>query len=126
MKTHHALLLLFSALILAACGDSPPASGAALDESQALGKRLFTTHCAACHATSGDTVIVGPSLGGIAITGATRVEGLDAAAYIEQSITAPDAYLVEGYQDLMVKNFAKQLTTQELDGLVDFLLTLDE
>jgi mono/diheme cytochrome c family protein len=126
MKTKLCLLLAFS-LLLGACVPAPTVDAPpTLSASEALGKRLFTVHCAACHATSPDTVIVGPSLAGIAIHGADRVDGLDARAYIEMSITTPDAYLVEGYQDLMVKNFAKQLTSDELNGLVDYLLTFDD
>lgn len=126
MKTKLFLLLAFS-LLLGACVPAPTVDAPpTLSASEALGKRLFTIHCAACHATSGDTIIVGPSLAGIAVLGGQRVEGLDAPTYIEMSITTPDAYIVEGYQDLMVKNFAKQLTSDELNGLVDYLLTFDD
>ena len=123
MKKTTLILLIFAAG-LAACASQP--SGPALTESQQIGQRLFTQDCSACHAIKGTTVIVGPPLTGIAITGGQRVEGQDAATYIERSITAPSEYIVEGYQDLMVKNFADQLTDAELQGLVDYLMTFDQ
>jgi hypothetical protein len=71
-------------------------------------------------------VIVGPSLGGIASTAGSRVEGLDAQQYIEQSLLTPDAYVVEGYTDLMPKDFGRKLSGEELDAVVSYLLTLEE
>lgn len=91
----------------------------------AEGKQLFSRHCAACHAIEPETVIVGPSLAGIAGRGATRVDGLTAEEYIEISILQPGAYLVEGFDDVMPANLGKRLTGDELDALVAYLLTLE-
>lgn len=120
--------LILGALILAACGagDAAPAvSPATQAAAQLKGAQVFARNCAACHATVPDTVIVGPSLAGIARTAATRVEGLDAQAYLRASITHPDAYLVEGFPNLMPPTFGQTLTPDELDNLIAYLLTLE-
>lgn len=79
--------------------------------------------CAACHTIEGISVgAVGPVLTNIGTTAAERVEGLTATEYIRQSILEPSAYLVEGYDDLMIKNFGDSLSGTQLDDLVAFLL----
>ena len=70
-------------------------------------------------------MIVGPSLAGIAERAPTRVDGLTAQEYVEISIVRPDAYLVEGFDDVMPANLGKKLTGDELDALVAYLLTLE-
>jgi mono/diheme cytochrome c family protein len=97
----------------------------ALDALAESGKQVFVTHCGACHSTSAGTVIVGPSLAGIATHGADRVDGLDARTYVYSSIMQPADYLVDGYEDLMPKDLAKELTGEELDAVVAYLLTLE-
>ncbi|WP_054492368.1 c-type cytochrome [Ardenticatena maritima] len=112
-------------LMLTACGGgttTPPTP--TLDPVAARGKRIFSQHCAACHSLSPDTIIVGPSLAGIATRAAERVPGMDARTYIEQSILKPDAYIVEGFPNAMPNEFGKKLSGEELDALVHFLLTL--
>lgn len=121
-------------LYLAACGGSAGSTPTATADARfspqeaaqiAEGERLYSRHCASCHATEPETVIVGPSLAGIADSGATRVDGLTAEEYIELSIVQPGAYLVEGYDDVMPANLGKRLTGEELDALVAYLLTLE-
>ena len=106
-------------LLLAACAPSSP-----LTDAEQLGQRLFLQNCAACHATTGDAIIVGPSLAGVATSAGTRVSGLDARAYLEQSITDPSAYLNPGFNDIMPKSFGNFFSAEELDALVEYLLTL--
>jgi nitric oxide reductase subunit C len=108
---------------LAACA-SESAGTPTLTQQENQGSQLFTVYCAACHSTVGDAIIVGPSLARIATTAETRVAGLDARAYLEQSILDPSAYLNEGFADLMPKNWGDVLNDEELDALVAFLLTL--
>ncbi|MCA9964538.1 MAG: c-type cytochrome [Anaerolineales bacterium] len=61
------------------------------------GAELYVTYgCSGCH---GDTALegsnaVGPWLGDIANVGNTRVDGLDAAGYVYQSILDPNAFIV--------------------------------
>lgn len=95
-----------------------------LTQQENQGAQLFTVYCAACHSTVGDAVIVGPSLAGIATRAETRGAGMDARAYLEQSILDPSAYLIEGFADLMPKNWGDVLNDEELDALIAFLLTL--
>lgn len=114
-------LILVLSLLLAACASQPVFD---LSEPEQAGRQIFASGCASCHAISGDTRIVGPSLDGIATTAATRVAGLDAEAYIRQSILDPSAYINEGYQDIMPAALGLSLSPEQLDSLVAFLLTL--
>lgn len=96
-----------------------------LDPIAEQGKTVFRNNCASCHATKGETIIVGPSLAGIATRAETSEVGLTGRQYILISIIKPDAYIVEGYQDLMPSNYGTKFTGEELDALVMYLLTLD-
>ncbi len=74
-----------------------------------------------------DVVIVavkGPSLAGVGTRAETRVDGYDARAYIETSILNPGAYIVEGFNDVMPKNFGKDLISADFDAVVAYLLSL--
>lgn len=120
------LIALGLGLLLAACGSQPaePPPTPTLDPVTAKGQQVFVETCGPCHSTQPDTIIVGPSLYGIADRGGSRVDGLDARTYIYSSILRPDGYLVEGYEDLMPKDLGKKLTGEELDSVVAYLLTL--
>lgn len=120
-------MFLFSAMvvvILSACGNEE--SSDSLSQGAAKGKQLFRVHCASCHSTIGETVIVGPSLAGVATLAETREEGLTAEQYLFTSVLKPDLYLVEGFDSLMPTNFGVKLAGEELDNLVVYLLTLTE
>jgi nitric oxide reductase subunit C len=128
-----AILLLFTLFLTIACtGTDPtptPSPTSALTDSEAQGMELFQGQgrCATCHSFSPGTVIVGPSLAGIATNGATRVEGLTAQEYIEQSILDPDAYRPPGFeQQQMPTTLARELTIEEIDAIVAYLMTLTE
>src|SRR5690606_31432873 len=98
-----------------------------LEPAAARGKDLFgrpPAQCATCHSLTPETVIIGPSLAGIATRAESRMDGLDARQYIELSILKPDAYLVEGFPNTMPSDFGKKLTSEELNDLVAYLLTL--
>jgi mono/diheme cytochrome c family protein len=123
------LLLLF---LVACAGTSPTASAPptpafAAGSLEAEGSALFSGkgRCAACHSLSTDTVIVGPSLAGIASHAESRVAGLTAAEYLEESIVRPDAYRPPGFEnEQMDTSLAKQLTVEEVEALVAYLLTM--
>lgn len=83
------------------------------------GMKLFEANCVTCHALSAlptATGVIGPSLDGIHERGATRVKGLNAEQYLDQSMKDPGAFVVEGYPNSMT-NFGfddakrKQLVT---------------
>ncbi len=123
--TRFKLYLLLCLLLLAACGGEPEAPPPPTLSPQAqLGKQVFSRDCGACHSTSPDTIIVGPSLAGVANRAATRVSDQDAYTYLLTSVMQPDAYLVEGYENLMPNNLSKQLTGEELDAVIAYLQTL--
>ena len=89
-----------------------------------MGKQVFSRNCGSCHSTTPDTIIVGPSLAGVATRAETRVDGFDAYTYLITSVMQPDAYLVQGFENLMPNNLSKQLTGEELDAVVAYLQTL--
>ena len=123
MPSRHPWLL--TLLLLAACSGSPTADTVQnLDPLAANGKQLFTQNCAACHSLSPDTIVVGPSLAGVASRAGSRMAGLDARQYIEQSILKPDAYVVKGFSDVMPKDFGTRLSRGDLDAVEAFLLAL--
>jgi cytochrome c oxidase subunit 2 len=99
-----------------------PAEAAGGGAAKADGKTLFTdgngtaTACGACHTladagTSGET---GPDLDKV-------LAGKD-AAFIKESITAPDKEIESGFQaGIMPKNYGDTLSAEELDALVKYL-----
>ncbi len=123
------LLILWSwAVLWAACGGAveptavptPP-----LTAQEALGKTVFQQNCASCHSNVAGQIIVGPSLFGVEQRAASRVPGQDAKTYLLTSIMNPGAYVVEGFDDLMPRSFAKSLTGEEIDAVIAYLLTLE-
>lgn len=123
------LLILFLVACNATTPTAPvtPTPAFAAGSLEAEGSALFSGkgRCAACHSLSADTVIVGPSLAGVATHAETRIEGLTAAEYLEESILRPDAYRPPGFEnEQMDTSLAKQLTVEEVEALVAFLLTL--
>jgi len=115
--------ILLAALLLAACSTSAAQPEPTLTPQQLQGQGVFNLRCAQCHATVPDTVVIGPSLYGIATRAGTRVEGYDAEAYIERSILVPTDYIVEGFPNTMPTNFGKELTSEELNAVVSYLMT---
>ena len=88
------------------------------------GQQVFNAKCATCHALVPDTIIIGPSLAGIATRAETRVQGQTADEYIQLSILRPGDYIVDGFNNVMITNFSKELTNEDMNALVAFLLTL--
>ncbi len=113
------------ALALSACSAMSPAEPTPTPDPLVLqGQQVFNAKCATCHALVPDTIIIGPSLAGIATRAETRVEGQTADEYIQLSILRPGDYLVEGFNNVMITNFSKELTNEDMNALVAFLLTL--
>ncbi len=126
------ITLLVAALVLAACGGGGGASsgpnpehGKQLYNSKTLGSKS-AEGCVSCHnydASQGDESKA-PFTKGTATRAATRVPGLSAEQYIRESIENPDAYVVEGHKaGDMYQNWTKDLSKQDIDDLVAYLLT---
>ena len=83
------------------------------------------TGCRICHSLQPGVKLVGPSLAGIGTQAATRVPHLSAEAYLRQSLTEPDAHVVEGYRrGQMPPDYLSRLSQDQLEDLVAYLLTL--
>ena len=118
------LCIIFAATLLAACAATVEEAPPTLTPLEQIGQSVYTVRCAQCHVLAPDTIVIGPSLAGIATRAETRLEGYDAQAYIEMSILSPRDFLVEGFPDTMPTNFGKELTSEEFEGLVAYLMTL--
>lgn len=116
---------LFFLFFLVGCGQSESPPTVTLDPQVAEGKWVFSQNCGSCHAIDPETVIVGPSLAGVAGRAETRIVGVSGRDYLLQSILNPEAYLVEGFDKLMPTDFGKRLTGEELDALIAYLITLE-
>jgi mono/diheme cytochrome c family protein len=91
------------------------------------GARGARTGCAVCHSLEPGVDLIGPSLAGVATRAAATVPGLDAAAYLRQSVVDPDAYIVPGFPaGQMLPDFASVLGDDQIEHLVAFLLTLED
>ncbi len=86
------------------------------------GEELFTSAgCAGCHTlkAAGATAKVGPDLG--------KLGAAANAKFIRTSIVDPNAEVTKGYQpDIMPQNFGTDLSKEELDALVKYLLEAQE
>ncbi len=89
------------------------------------GKTVFNANCSACHSTTSQDTLVGPSIIGLASRAGGIVDGLDAHGYIEQSILEPSAYINEGFQNLMPATYGISLSDEDLNALVEYLLTFE-
>lgn len=98
-----------------------PSPTPVIDDPVALGQTTFNDSCASCHTTT-DQTTVGPGLGGIEERAGTRVSGLSADEYLEQSIREPQAYLVDGFGPVMPD---LPLSDDQVNGLIEYLKTLD-
>jgi mono/diheme cytochrome c family protein len=92
--------------------EQPPGSPAA-------GRAVFTSAgCGACHtfAPAGTSGSVGPDLD-------EALQGKD-AEFIRQSIVDPNAEITQGFSaGVMPQNFGQELSPQQLDDLVAFLMS---
>jgi cytochrome c2 len=88
------------------------------------GEQIFTAAgCAGCHefAPAGSNGTIGPSLDDLKSAAGTREPGKSAEDYVRESLTTPDAYLVEGFGNAMPA-FEGRLTDEQITALVDYLL----
>lgn len=81
--------------------------------------------CITCHSLQPDFTLVGPSMAAVATRAETRVSGQTAEQYIRNSILHPDDFVVENFAPgSMYQNYSADLTTEEVDDLVAYGLTL--
>lgn len=89
--------------------------------------------CAACHTipgVPGAAGLVGPNLSAIGSEAGNRASGLSAEDYIRQSILDPAAFIApvcpngDCPANVMPPNLAERLTSNDLDLIVAYLLTL--
>jgi cytochrome c2 len=96
----------------------------------ARGKALYSADgCSACHSLSGGTG-VGPHLNGVAGTQVTLTDGTTVTAddaYLERSITDPDAQIVKGFRagimPAAVASFGLNTKPDDVRALVAYLKT---
>jgi cytochrome c oxidase subunit 4 len=82
--------------------------------------------CGGCHVIEGlpgAVGVTGPEMTGIGSRAGTRVAGLSAEDYIRQSVEEPEAFVLEGYDNVM-QPLRGMMTDEEFDILVEYLLTL--
>lgn len=135
------VVIVGAALLLAACGGGGAAPQATSSGNASDGDKLFhqatlgknnLPGCATCHSTEKGQVLVGPSLGGIATTAASAFQATgykgtakDAAGWLREQITDPNLEITEGFQPgIMPQTYGTDLSAQELNDLVAYLLTL--
>jgi mono/diheme cytochrome c family protein len=88
------------------------------------GEQIFTAAgCAGCHtfAPAGSNATIGPSLDELAGAAGDRVPGTSAEDYIRESLTTPDAFLVEGFGNAM-PSYEGRLTDRQVQALIEYLL----
>ena len=112
------ILISLALLFLSACGSSnDTGDNQPVEENSriqvASGEKVYRQNCASCHSTSPNTVIVGPSLAGIGTSAETRIKGMGAREYLLVAITEPDKLVIEGYDDIMPKNFGQALSEED-------------
>jgi len=91
------------------------------------GEQIFTAAgCAGCHqfAPAGSTGTIGPSLDDLQTAAGDREPGKSAEDYVRESITTPEAFLVQGFGNSM-PSFEGRLTDEQIQALVDYLLQTD-
>ena len=92
----------------------------------ALGEQIFTEQgCSGCH--TDQNTPVAPTLHGIygeetVLTDGSTVTVDD--AYLHESIVDPGAKLVEGYNDIMPKNYGADLSEEQIQALIDYIKSL--
>jgi mono/diheme cytochrome c family protein len=127
MKTITRFLLLIGLSSIVACcanNDNAIQKGKALFQQVHIGKSNVVG-CISCHSSNGQATTVGPSLAGIGLRADKLLANTSAQAYIKQSIINPDAYIVSGYTPaVMYAHYQRELSTEEIDALVSYLLSL--
>ncbi len=130
-------VLFVIAVVLTACAGGAQQGGSL--GNAANGDKLFhqakignLPGCTTCHSTEPGKVIVGPSLAGIATDAAQTpneedYEGTakDAPSFLREAIVNPDIDIPEDFKaGVMPTTYKNELTEQQLNDLVAYLMTL--
>ena len=125
--------LLVLGLGLVGCGETEPtpsadATALAVGDPTA-GKSLFERDaqppCTSCHSLEPGFVLAAPSLAHIGAEAGSRVAGVSAEEYLRTSILYPATHIAPGtWDNTMLDTYRSQLSKQEVDDLVAYLLTL--
>jgi cytochrome c2 len=123
-------------LLMSACGGGGNAEGGeaggegdadrgkALYEQTVIGANA-APGCATCHSRDPGKDLVGPSHADVGARAESAVEGMSAEAYLRESIVNPDAHIAEGFSPgIMYQNYGRDLSNQEINDLVTYMLTL--
>lgn len=90
------------------------------------GEQIYTAAgCGGCHTfePAGTQADIGPSLDELASVADQRVPDQDAAEYTATSITAPDEFIVDGFEPgIMPASYVDQLDEEQITALVEYLL----
>lgn len=128
LKRSTALALIILLLVtLSACGDGETAASPTSIGNPQAGRQIYengkgaAVPCASCHTLDG-LELVGPSFQGMGERAGERIPDLSAEEYLRQSITDSGAHLVEGYEDTMPKNYTEELSEEDIDNLIAFLM----
>jgi len=110
-------------------GAPPPTPTPAVATGPRPPQQLFTAMgCAGCHkmdqAQTPDNIgQPGPHLGNLPETAGQNVPGEDATTYVHNAIVNPNAFVHPGYVGgIMPQNFTDQMSAEEIDSLVAWLL----
>ena len=105
----------------------PDGGGGAPEDLAALGAKVSASAgCIACHSLDGLNLL-GPTWKGLYGRTETMSDGSTITvddAYLHESIVNSGAKLVQGYADLMPKNYGDALTEQEITGIIEYIKTL--
>ncbi|GAB4522058.1 MAG: hypothetical protein Fur0018_03270 [Anaerolineales bacterium] len=111
----------------------PTSAPAAVVGDAAAGEALFNQDtigsapgCKACHSLEPNTVIVGPSLYGMADDAAADAPD-NPEGFLRETIVDPNADVASGFQpNIMYPNYGSDLSEQQIADLVAFMMTLKE
>ena len=129
------MIALILALVLVACGGGGDTGNEETGKDPvALGEELYkgttigsasSPGCITCHSLEEGTTLVGPSHAGVGTNASTLVAGMSAEEYLKESIVEPNAHIVDDFSPgVMYQNYAKELSTEQIDALVEYMLTL--
>ena len=110
------LVLTLALVGLAACGTDTASDVSGSKGEATAGEALFKLECANCHSVVQGADLIGPSLADI---------GAEDEQSLREAIVNPDAELTSGFEKgIMPGSFGEQLTTQQINDLIAYLLTL--